>query len=345
MGMAEEQTHLSRYRRSPPEAQSSGEVLTEAKIARMYDAAHNFGDGLYSTSITGFIDRLIGVFPMTDTDVPLRNHLLAALPEHEYARLSAHLERVWLSPGEVLHESGRPLQHVYFPTTAIMSMLYVMEDGAAAEIAAIGNEGMVGIALVMGGDTMRNRAVALCAGTAYRLNSRLLMTEINRTGGRRTGALQHLMLRYAQALITQMAQNAACNRHHAMEQQLCRWLLSCLDRSPSNELTMTHELIANTLGVRREGVTVAAGRLQHEGLISYRRGHITVLDRAGLEKRACECYQTVKTELDRLLPCADDNRVAEAVANQHSTPLCISPRNTNAPGSGGPAQERYRVMP
>lgn len=311
----------------------------------MYDAVHNFGDGLYSTSITEFIDRLIGVFPMVDTDAPLRNHLLAALPENEYARLSAHLERVWVSPGEVLHESGRPLQHAYFPTTAIVSLLYVMEDGTAAEIAAIGNEGMVGVALVMGADTMPNRAVALCAGAAYRLNSRLLMTEIDRIEGRRTGALKHLLLRYAQALITQIAQNAACNRHHAMEPQLCRWLLSCLDRSPSNELTMTHELIANTLGVRREGVTVAAGRLQHEGLISYRRGHITVLDREGLEKRACECYQTVKTELDRLLPCADDDRVAAAVANRHSTPLCISPRNTNAPGSGGPAQERYRVMP
>lgn len=281
---------------------------------------------------------------MADTDVPLQNHLLAALPENEYARLSAHLERVWLSPGEVLHESGRPLQHVYFPTTAIVSLLYIMEDGAAAEIAAIGNDGMVGVALVMGGDTMPNRAMALCAGTAYRLNSRLLMNAINRTGGRRTGTLQHLLLRYAQALITQMSQNAACNRHHSMEQQLCRWLLSCLDRSPLNELTMTHELIANTLGVRREGITVAAGRLQHEGLISYRRGHITVLDRAGLEKRACECYQTVKTELDRLLPCADDDRVAAAASNRRSTPLCISPMNTKPHGSSGPAQERYRIM-
>lgn len=280
---------------------------------------------------------------MVDTDVPLRNHLLAALPEDDYARLSVHLERIRLQPGEVLYESGRPLQHVYFPTTAIVSLLYIMENGAAAEIAAIGNEGMVGIALVTGDGSMPNRAMTLCAGTAYRLKSRLLINEINRIGGRRTGTLQHLLLRYTQALMTQMSQNAACNRHHTMEQQLCRCLLSCLDRSPSNELAMTHELIANTLGVRREGVTVAAGRLQHEGLISYRRGHITVLDRTGIEKRACECYQTVKTELDRLLPCADDSWVAAAAVNQHTPPSCVSPMNTNALGSNRPAQERYRI--
>lgn len=280
---------------------------------------------------------------MTDTDVPLRNHLLAALPENEYARLSAHLERVRLQPGEILYESGRPLRHVYFPTTAIVSLLYVMENGAAAEIAAIGNEGMVGIALVMGGDAMPNRAMALCTGTAYRLKSRLLMNEFNRIGGRRSGALQHLLLRYTQVLITQMSQIAACNRHHSIEQQLCRWLLSCLDRSPSNELAMTHELIANTLGVRREGVTVAAGRLQHEGLISYRRGHITVLDRTGIEKRACECYQAVKTELGRLLPCADDHRVAAADANRHTPPLCITTMNTSALGANGPVQETCRI--
>jgi CRP-like cAMP-binding protein len=236
------------------------------------------------------------------------------------------------------------LQYVYFPTTAIVSLLYIMENGAAAEIAAVGNEGMVGIALITGGDTMPNRAMALCAGTAYRLKSRLLMNEINRIGGRGTGTLQHLLLRYTQVLITQISQNAACNRHHSIEQQLCRWLLSCLDRAPSSELAMTHELIAITLGVRREGVSVAAGRLQHEGLISYRRGHITVLDRRGIEKRACECYQTVKTELDRLLPCADNNRVAEGVANRHTPPLCISPMNTNALGSSGPVQETYRIM-
>jgi CRP-like cAMP-binding protein len=280
---------------------------------------------------------------MADTDVIRRNNLLAALPKDEYARLAAHLERVRLPPGEILYESGRPLQYVYFPTTAIVSLFYIMENGAAAEIAAIGNEGMVGIALITGGDTMPNRAMALCAGTAYRLKSRLLMNEINRIGGRRTGTLQHLLLRYTQVLITQISLNAACNRHHSIEQQLCRWLLSCLDRSPSNELAMTHELIAITLGVRREGVTVAAGRLQYEGLISYRRGHITVLDRAGIEKRACECYQAVKTELDRLLPCADDNRAAAAVATRHTPPLCIAPLNTNAPGPSGPVQETYRI--
>jgi CRP-like cAMP-binding protein len=272
---------------------------------------------------------------MADTDVTRRNTLLAALPEGEYARLSAHLERVRLSPGEILYESGRPLQHVYFPTTAMVSLLYIMENGAAAEIAEIGNEGMVGIALVMGGDAMPNRAMALCAGTAYRLKSRLLMNEINRTGGRRVGTLQHLLLRYSQALMTQVSQNAACNRHHSMEQQLCRWLLTCLDRSASNQLDMTHELIANTLGVRRESITVAAGRLQHEGLIRYRRGHISVLDRKGIENRACECYRTVKSELERLLPFADDNRVAAAVANRHTPPLRISPMYTNSLGSSG----------
>lgn len=248
---------------------------------------------------------------MDNTDVTHRNKILTALPKDEYARLCAHLECVWLSTGETLYEPGRPLQYVYFPTSAIVSMLYTMENGAAAEIAAIGNEGMVGIAVVTGGDTMPNRATTLCSGNAFRLKSRILMNEINRIGGRRrTGTLQHLLLRYTQLLITQISLNSACNRHHSVEQQLCRLLLSCLDRSTSNELALTHELIAITLGVRREGISVAAGRLQREGLISYRRGRITVLDRRGIEKRACECYQTVRTELDRLLPCADDNQVA-----------------------------------
>ncbi len=280
---------------------------------------------------------------MADTDVTRRNKLLAALPEDEYAHLSAHLERVQLSPGDTLYESGRPLQYVYFPTTAIVSLLYIMENGAAAEIAMVGNEGMVGIALVMGADAMPNRAMALCAGTAYRLKSQLLMNQFNRIGGRRSGTLQHLLLRYTQALITQMSQNAACNRHHSIEQQLCRWLLSYLDRSSSNQLIMTHELIANTLGVRREGITVTAGRLQQEGLISYRRGHITVIDREGIEIRACECYQTVKTELDRLLPCEDDNQVVATVTNRHSTPLSASLMNTNALGSKGQVQDTHRV--
>lgn len=246
---------------------------------------------------------------MVGTDVPRRNHLLAALPEDEYERLSPHLEPVQLTPGKILYESGCQLRHVYFPTTAIVSLLYVMEDGASAEIAGIGNEGMLGVALIMGGFTMPNRAMVLSAGSAYRLKSQVFMQQFNRAGGRRIGALQHVLLRYTQALITQMSQIAACNRHHSMEQQLCRWLMSCLDRSPSNELTLTQELIAGVLGVRREGITEAAGKLQQAGLIRYRRGHITVLDRAALENRACECYQTVKTEYDRLLP---DMNVAQS---------------------------------
>lgn len=280
---------------------------------------------------------------MVDTDVTRRNHLLAALSEKEYARLSTHLEPVWLTAGEILYEPGCPLQHVYFPTTAIVSLIYIMENGASTGFAAIGNEGMIGIALVMGSDTMPNLAMALCAGTAYRLHSRLLMNEINRIGGRRTGWLQHLLLRYTQTLITQISLNAVCNRHHSMEQQLCSWLLTCLDRSPTNELAMTHERIANTLGVRREGITVTAGRLQHEGLISYRRGHITVLDRKGIERRACECYRTVKSELDRLRPRADDNRLVADVGNRYSRPLGITPMNTNALDSSSPDKEAYRI--
>jgi CRP-like cAMP-binding protein len=199
--------------------------------------------------------------------------------------------------GMVLYESGHELRHVYFPTTAIVSLLYVMLDGASAEIAVVGNEGIIGVALFMGGETMPNRAVVQSAGHAYRLKGQLLKQEFNRSG-----ELQHLLLRYTQALLTQMAQTAVCNRHHSLDQQLCRWLLLSIDRLPSNELAMTQELIANMLGVRREGVTEAAGKLQKTGLIRYQRGHITVLDRAGLEARACECYAVVKKEFDRLLP-------------------------------------------
>jgi CRP-like cAMP-binding protein len=198
-----------------------------------------------------------------------------------------------------LYESGDQLQHVYFPTASIVSLLYVMADGASAEIAVVGNEGIIGIALFMGGETMPNRAVVQSAGHAYRLRGQVLKEEFNRAG-----ELQHLLLRYTQALLTQMSQTAVCNRHHSVDQQLCRWLLLSLDRLPSNELTMTQELIANMLGVRREGVTEAAGKLQAAGLIHYSRGHIKVLDRSRLEKRACECYQVVKTEFDRLLPYA-----------------------------------------
>jgi len=199
--------------------------------------------------------------------------------------------------GSVLYESGSKLRHVYFPTTSIVSLLYVMEDGASAEIAVVGNEGILGIALFMGGETTPSRAVVQSAGEGYRLKAHLLKQEFNRFG-----PMLHLLLRYTQALITQMAQTAVCNRHHSVDQQLCRWLLLSLDRLASNELTMTQELIANMLGVRREGVTEAAGKLQALGLIHYSRGRITVLDRLGIEAKACECYEVVKREFDRLLP-------------------------------------------
>ena len=197
----------------------------------------------------------------------------------------------------MIYESGSELRHVYFPTDSIVSLLYVMVDGASAEIAVVGNEGIIGVALFMGGETMPNRALVQSAGHAYRLKGQLLKEEFNRSGG-----LQHLLLRYTQALLTQMAQTAVCNRHHSLDQQLCRWLLLSHDRLHSDDLVMTQELIANMLGVRREGVTESAGNLQRAGLISYHRGHITVLDRAGLEARACECYAVVRKEFDRLLP-------------------------------------------
>jgi CRP-like cAMP-binding protein len=228
---------------------------------------------------------------------PPQNHLLAALPETELERLLPHLEVVPMELGGVLYESGSRLRDVYFPANSIVSLLYVMTDGSSAEIAVVGNEGIIGVALFMGGETTPSRAVVQSAGSAYRLKGKLLKQEFNRSG-----ALQHLLLRYTQALLTQMAQTAVCNRHHSVDQQLCRWLLMSLDRLPSNSLTMTQELIANMLGVRREGVTEAAGKLQDIGLIHYSRGRITVLDRPGLEAKACECYQVVKSEFDRLLP-------------------------------------------
>ncbi|MDR3411999.1 MAG: Crp/Fnr family transcriptional regulator [Formivibrio sp.] len=227
---------------------------------------------------------------------PNQNHLLAALPTAEFESIAAHLELVPLALGEMLYEPGGQLQHAYFPTTSIVSLHYVMESGASAETAGVGNEGVVGISLFMGGDTTSSSAVVQTAGQAYRLDRHLLMQEFNRAG-----SLQRLLLRYTQALLTQMAQTAVCNRHHSVEQQLCRWLLLTLDRLPSNELVMTQELVASMLGVRREGITEAAGNLQRAGYISYRRGHIAVLDRSGLENRACECYAVVKTELNRLL--------------------------------------------
>ena len=228
---------------------------------------------------------------------PKQNHLLLELPPGDYENLRPHLELVPLPLGWALYESGTEQGYVYFPTTSIVSLLYVMADGSSAEIAVAGNEGMVGIALFMGGETTPSRAVVQSAGYGYRLKGSHLKREFERGG-----PLQHLLLRYTQALITQMAQTAVCNRHHALEQQLCRWLLLSLDRLPSNELTMTQELIANMLGVRREGVTEAAGKLQAAGVIHYSRGRITVLDRKRLEERVCECYAVVKREYDRLLP-------------------------------------------
>ena len=225
------------------------------------------------------------------------NRLLAVLPEADWDRLAPHLIPVDMRLGQVIYESGDRLGHVYFPSTAIVSLLYVMADGASAEIAIVGNEGTIGIALFMGGETMPNRAVVQSAGRAYRLDGRLLKEEFHRCG-----TMQRLLLRYTQALLTQMAQTAVCNRHHSIDQQLCRWLLLSLDRLPSNELHMTQELIANMLGVRRAGVTGAAVKLQEAGLIRYSYGHIEVLDRPGLEKRVCECYGVVKRECDRLLP-------------------------------------------
>lgn len=239
---------------------------------------------------------------MNDLASPRQNYLLDVLPAAQFNCIFPHLELVSLSRGEFLYELGCQLQYVYFPTTCIVSKLYIIENGASSEISVIGNEGFIGIELFMGGGTMTNRTMVVSTGYAYRLRGHLLMQEFNRLGGRRNGKLHDLLLRYTQTLITQMAQTAVCNRHHSIEQQLCRWLLQSLDRLPTNELTLTQELIASVLGVRREGITEAAGKLQRAGLIDYRRGHITVLNRLGLEARSCECYQVVKDEFGRLLP-------------------------------------------
>ncbi len=230
---------------------------------------------------------------------PKQNILLAALPAEEWKRWHPYLEPVALKLGQVVYEPGDTMAHVYFPTTAIVSLLYVLDDGASAEIAVVGNEGVVGISLFMGGESTPSRAVVQSAGHCFRLKAELLKSEFNRAG-----SVTHLLLRYTQALITQMAQTAVCNRHHTLDQQLCRWLLLSLDRLRGNELVMTQQLIANMLGVRREGVTEGALKLQKAGLIRYSRGHITVLDRAGLERSTCECYGVVKKEYDRLLPAA-----------------------------------------
>jgi CRP-like cAMP-binding protein len=246
---------------------------------------------------------------MSSPQSPNQNNLLAALPTAEYERLAAHLEPLSLPLGEILFEPGGQLQHAYFPTTAIVSLHYVMESGASSETAGVGNEGVVGISLFMGGDTTPSSAVVKTAGHAYRLDRGLLKKEFDRGG-----VMQRLLLRYTQALIAQTTQTAVCNRHHSVEQQLCRWLLSTIDRVPSRELIMTQELVASMLGVRREGITEAAVKLQRAGFIRYRRGHIAVLDRAGLETRACECYAVVRKELGRLLSDVRYRQSASAVA-------------------------------
>jgi len=244
---------------------------------------------------------------MSSPHSPNQNFLLAALPTAEFNRLEPHLEPVSIALGEILFEPGGQLQHAYFPITAIVSLHYVMESGASSETAGVGNEGVVGISLFMGGDTTPSSAVVKIAGHAYRLDRRVLMQEFQRAG-----LMQGLLLRYTQALITQMTQTAVCNRHHSVEQQLCRWLLSTLDRIPSGELIMTQELVASMLGVRREGITEAAGALQQAGFIRYRRGHISVLDRSGLEARSCECYAAVKREIGRLLSDVRHRQTAAA---------------------------------
>ena len=235
--------------------------------------------------------------PITNQSNPKQNYLLAALPAEEFERIEAHLELVHMPLGEMLYEPGIQLQHAFFPTTSIVSLHYVTESGASSEAAGVGNEGVVGVSLFMGGNTTPSSAVVQTAGHAYRLERNFLLEEFNRAG-----SLQRLLLRYTQALMTQTMQTAVCNRHHTIEQQLCRWLLLTLDRLPEREMVMTQELVASMLGVRREGITEAAGKLQNDGHIRYRRGHIAVLNRSGLEKRTCECYAVVKKEFGRLLP-------------------------------------------
>lgn len=233
---------------------------------------------------------------MATLPVPSQNHLLAALPAEDFERLLPHLEPMTLRLGDILYEPGGQMHHAVFPTSAIVSMHYVLESAASAEVAGVGNEGMLGIALFMGGDTTPSSAVVQTAGHGFRLPARVLKEEFDRSG-----LLQKLLLRYTQALLTQMCQTAACNRHHSIEQQLCRWLLLTLDRLPTSELIMTQELVASALGVRREGITEAAGNLQRAGYIRYRRGHISVLERGGLERTSCECYAVVRKEIARLL--------------------------------------------
>lgn len=263
---------------------------------------------------------------MTTSHSPTQNHLLASLPAAEFDRLFRHLELIKMPLGQILYEAGGQLKHVYFPTTSIVSLLYVLENGASAEIAIVGNEGILGISLFMGGETTPSRAIVQSEGFGYRLKAEHLKEEFNRAG-----PVLRLLLRYTQALITQMTQTAVCNRHHSIEQQLCRWLLLSLDRLPSDNLKMTQELIANMLGVRREGVTEAAGKLQKMGLIKYSRGNIEVVDRPRLEKTVCECYAVVKAEFDRLItdiPKGDPKHVLGA-SDRRSNPKRSDKADTN----------------
>jgi len=284
---------------------------------------------------------------LTAHNRPHRNHLLAALPAEVFERISPHLELIQMPLGQVLYDSGGQLQHIYFPTTAIVSIHYVMENGASAEIAGVGNEGVIGISVFMGGDTTTSLATVQTAGHCCRIKKHLIMDEFNRAG-----PMMRLMLRYTQALITQMSQTAVCYRHHSVEQQLCRWLLLTLDRLPSNKLAMAQELIASMLGVRREGITEAAGKLQRAGLISYRRGHITALDRAGLEYSACECYHVVKKELRRLLYDTEQTKlfVSSRYADRTGTPFQPVPsypiegRSTLAPNLFWPPRAAVHVQ-
>ncbi len=263
----------------------------------MHTLAHSVISPCGSDIKHGVSRLIVGTTIKKSNLSPRQNHLLAALPESELARWLPQLEPIDLALAQVLYESGAAMPYVYFPTNAIVSLLYVLEDGASAEIAVVGFEGLVGISIFMGGGSTPSRAVVQSAGMGYRMRADVMKEEFARSG-----PVVHLLLRYTQALITQMAQTAVCNRHHSLDQQLCRWLLLSLDRLQSNQLVMTQELIANMLGVRREGVTEAALKLQKAGLISYARGHINVIDRVGLEGRTCECYDVVKKEYDRLLP-------------------------------------------
>ena len=259
--------------------------------------------------------------PVRKAGKPQRNLLLAALAPAELKRMTPHLELVEMPLGDVVYESGRHQDHVYFPTSCIVSLLYVLENGASAEIAVVGYEGVVGVSIFMGGETTPSRGVVQSAGSACRLPSQFVMEEF-----KRGGSMQHLMLRYTQSLITQMAQTAVCNRHHSVDQQLCRWLLLSIDRLPSPEIVMTQELIANMLGVRREGVTEAAGKLQKAGVVSYRRGHIKVLDRERLEAMACECYEVVRAETARLLPQANPPKPRPTPPSRRAAPTRKSDR-------------------